>query len=46
MKNDKKNEDNNIGFALLKSIGDCQYHIFVDEENIKDALDYYLKVKN
>ncbi|NGM61915.1 3-dehydroquinate synthase [Sphingobacterium sp. SGG-5] len=42
MKNDKKNEANNIGFALLKSIGDCQYSIFVDENGIKEALDYYL----
>ena len=44
MKNDKKNEDNKIGFALLNSIGNCAYNIYVDEENIYDALDYYLQV--
>jgi len=42
MRNDKKNEANNIGFALLKNIGDCQHSIFVDEEGIKEALGYYL----
>ncbi|MCA5004919.1 3-dehydroquinate synthase [Sphingobacterium bovistauri] len=44
MKNDKKNEDNKIGFALLKEIGDCSYNIFVEEEDIREALNYYLKV--
>lgn len=46
MKNDKKNEDNKIGFALLKEIGDCTYNIYVDEEDIKSALDYYLSITN
>ena len=45
MKNDKKNENNKIGFALLKSIGDCQYNIYVEEDSIAEALDYYLKCK-
>jgi len=44
MKNDKKNEDNKIGFALLKEIGDCTYNIYVEEEDIKSALGYYLAV--
>ncbi|WP_159635884.1 3-dehydroquinate synthase [Sphingobacterium composti Ten et al. 2007 non Yoo et al. 2007] len=44
MKNDKKNEDNKIGFALLKSIGDCTYNIYVAEDDIKASLDYYLNI--
>ena len=44
MKNDKKNEDNKIGFALLKSIGDCTYNIYVEEDDILDSLDYYLRI--
>lgn len=44
MKNDKKNEDNKIGFALLKDIGNCTYNIYVEEDDIKSALDYYSKV--
>lgn len=42
MKNDKKNENNKIGFALLNSIGDCTYNIYVSEEDILSSLDYYL----
>lgn len=42
MKNDKKNNDNKIGFALLNSIGDCTYNIYVSEDDIFDALDYYI----
>ena len=41
MKNDKKNEDNKIGFALLNNIGDCAYNVYVDEDDITSALDYY-----
>lgn len=44
MKNDKKNEGSKIGFALLNSIGACTYNIYVNEEDIKEALDYYLSV--
>jgi 3-dehydroquinate synthase len=44
MKNDKKNEDNKIGFALLKEIGDCTYNVYVGEEDIKAALDYYTTI--
>jgi 3-dehydroquinate synthase len=42
MKNDKKNEHNKIGFSLLKSIGECQFNIYVSEEDIKEALNYYV----
>ncbi|MFD2744242.1 MULTISPECIES: 3-dehydroquinate synthase [Sphingobacterium] len=41
MRNDKKNESNQIGFALLNAIGDCAYNKYVDEAGIKAALDYY-----
>ncbi len=46
MKNDKKNEDGKIGFALLERIGSAVYNIYVSEEDIKEALDYYLKASN
>lgn len=42
MKNDKKNEDGKIGFALLQEIGNAVYNIFIDEDDINEALDYYL----
>lgn len=42
MKNDKKNEDGKIGFALLEGIGSATYNVFVTESDIKLALDYYL----
>lgn len=44
MNNDKKNENNKIGFALLKEIGDCDYNIYVSEEDIIESLDYYLSL--
>lgn len=44
MKNDKKNESNKIGFALLSKIGACEYDVFAGEEDIKLALDYYLSL--
>lgn len=44
MKNDKKNESNQIGFALLAAIGDCKFNIYVNEDDIQLALDYYLSI--
>ncbi|HMR18759.1 MAG TPA: 3-dehydroquinate synthase [Sphingobacterium sp.] len=44
MKNDKKNENNKIGFSLLKSIGTCQFNSYVDESDIVEALNYYLTI--
>lgn len=44
MKNDKKNEDGKIGFALLENIGRATYNVFVAEDDIKLALEYYLDV--
>lgn len=41
MHNDKKNLQNNIGFSLLRSIGKCDYHIFIPEKDIKSSLDFY-----
>lgn len=45
MKNDKKNQQNRIGFSLLSSIGACDYNIYVDEKDIISALDYYRGIK-
>lgn len=44
MKNDKKNEDSKIGFALLQEIGKCTFNVYVEIEDIKSALDYYTQM--
>lgn len=41
MKNDKKNSNGQIGFALLNAIGDCGYNQFIEEEHILQSLEYY-----
>ncbi|MGX5691491.1 3-dehydroquinate synthase [Arcticibacter tournemirensis] len=41
MKNDKKNISGNIGFALLKEIGHCDYNIYIEEAQIIESFDYY-----
>ncbi len=41
MKNDKKNVGDRIGFALLNDIGACDVDVFVEEETIKESLDFY-----
>ncbi|WP_312697916.1 3-dehydroquinate synthase [Sphingobacterium mizutaii] len=41
MKNDKKNEGNKLGFALLRKIGDCDFNKYVEEDAIIESLDYY-----
>jgi len=41
MKNDKKNSDDKIGFALLTEIGRCDFNHYLDESKIKSALTYY-----
>ena len=41
MKNDKKNEGNKLGFALLREIGVCDYNKFVEEDSIIESLDFY-----
>ena len=41
MKNDKKNEGNKLGFALLRSIGDCHFNKFIEEDAIIESLDFY-----
>ncbi|HLS94426.1 MAG TPA: 3-dehydroquinate synthase [Sphingobacterium sp.] len=45
MQNDKKNESNKVGFALLSEIGKCDYNCYVDEKLITESLDYYLNLK-
>lgn len=44
MRNDKKNTNGNIGFALLKTIGACDYNIYLSEEQIVESLDYYRSI--
>ena len=41
MKNDKKNSDGKISFALIDKIGNCQFDCAVSEENIISALHFY-----
>ena len=41
MRNDKKNQDGKIGFALLSDIGKCAYDFYVNEEDILESLEYY-----
>lgn len=41
MKNDKKNSDGKIGFSLLTKIGHCSYNHYLEEDKIKEALNYY-----
>jgi 3-dehydroquinate synthase len=42
MKNDKKNSQDQIGFALLNKTGSCDYNIYIPENIIVESLDYYL----
>ena len=41
MKQDKKNENQNIRFSLLESIGVCGYDVVVSEQQIQEALQFY-----
>ncbi len=41
MKNDKKNLQGQIGFALLSEIGKCDYNIYLTEDQIIESLDFY-----
>lgn len=41
MKNDKKNFQGQIGFALLSEIGKCDYNIYLAEDQITESLDFY-----
>ncbi|WP_370450929.1 3-dehydroquinate synthase [Olivibacter sp. XZL3] len=41
MLNDKKNTGSEIGFALLKEIGTCDFDIYLSSEQITESLDYY-----
>ena len=41
MHNDKKNDGNKLGFALLTEIGKCTYNLYIDEELIVESLDFY-----
>lgn len=41
MANDKKNEQERIGFALLSAIGQCQPGYFAEPSLIRESLDFY-----
>ncbi|TDG36543.1 3-dehydroquinate synthase [Pedobacter changchengzhani] len=41
MKSDKKNEDGNILFSLLETIGKCTFNCRVSKADILSSLDYY-----
>lgn len=41
MMNDKKNERGRIGFVLLSAIGKCDHGIYIEENYILEALDFY-----
>lgn len=42
---DKKNEGSTLLFSLLNSIGDCDYNIPVNREEIREAIMYYHNLK-
>ena len=42
---DKKNEGSTLLFSLLNSIGDCDYNIPVNREEIREAILYYHNLK-
>jgi len=42
---DKKNEGSTLLFSLLNSIGDCDYNIPVNREEIREAIMYYQNLK-
>lgn len=47
MKHDKKNQNNQIGFSLLDGIGRCKYGIYLNENQIREAiLKYNAKLEN
>jgi len=46
MKNDKKNDDGRIGFALLTELGHCSFNHYLEEDKIKIALNYYQELIN
>lgn len=43
MKKDKKNREGKINFTLLPTIGDARFDQFVNEDLIREALDFYLR---
>lgn len=44
MKNDKKNENENINFTLLNQIGRASINHTVEEDKIREALNYYISI--
>ncbi|SFC14297.1 3-dehydroquinate synthase [Parapedobacter composti] len=46
MKNDKKNDGDRIGFALLNAIGACDYDVFAGKAEILESLEFYRTLVN
>jgi len=44
MQNDKKNESDKLGFALLREIGKCDHNIYVEEALIFESLGFYTDI--
>lgn len=44
MANDKKNEQEKIGFSLLSQIGQCGHGFYIDQDSIVESLDFYRKI--
>lgn len=45
MSNDKKNERNKLGFALLQQIGQAGYNLYVEEDLVRESLAFYQDLK-
>lgn len=44
MRHDKKNQNQNINFTLLKAMGSAQVNCHVDESQIRKSLKYYIEL--
>ena len=42
---DKKNEDDRINFSLISGIGYCRENYFVEEDVIKESVEYLNRLK-
>ena len=45
MLQDKKNRGATLKFSLLKGIGNCEYDVEVNTNNLNEALEYYRKIR-
>jgi 3-dehydroquinate synthase len=42
MKKDKKNQDQQIAIVLLKGIGEPKFDSFIDEQEIRECLNFFI----